>query len=105
MKNPNNNSAADYCKSLFLKTDATAGPLDPEWHSEIQFEILVSVPFEIKFQIYQYFWHHEMMPGTGSRTSDTMKWYIGCIYCIYVFAHLSIITPLVNSSDVFLCDT
>ena len=29
MKNPNNNSV-NYCKSLFLETDETAGPLNPE---------------------------------------------------------------------------
>ena len=41
MKNPNSNSV-NYCKSLFLKTDEMAGPLNPERH---QIEILVSVPF------------------------------------------------------------
>ena len=65
----------NYWKSLFLETDEMAGPLNPEWHSEIQFEILVSVPF---------------VQSSGlSNTSDTMKWYVGCIYCIYVFIVLA----------------
>ena len=58
--------------------DETAGPLNPEWHSENQFEILASIPCK--------------SPGL-SNTSDTMKWYVG-IYCIYS-SH--VITPLVNS--------
>ena len=73
MKNPNNNSV-NYCKSLFLETDEMTGPLNPEWHSEIQIEILASIPCK--------------SPGL-SNTSDTMKWYIGCIYCIYVFIVLT----------------
>ena len=47
MKNPNNNSV-NYWKSLFFKTDQMAGPLNPEWHSKIQNEILVSVPLQMK---------------------------------------------------------
>ena len=78
MNNPYNNSVPDYCKSLFLKIDEMASPLNPEGHTEIQFEILVSVPLKSL---------------GSSNTSDTMKWYIG-IYCIYS-SH--VITPLVNS--------
>ena len=71
MKNPNNNSV-NYWKSLFFKTDEMAGSLNPEWHSEILVEIPVSVPLEIKFQIY------DTCRLDLSRTSDTMKWYIVC---------------------------
>ena len=47
VKNPYNNSV-NYWKSLFFETDEMAGPLNPEWHSEIQNEILVSVPLQMK---------------------------------------------------------
>ena len=81
IKNPNNNPG-NYCKSLSHETDEMAGPLNPEWHSEILVEILVSVPLE--FWIVQYFWHHEM---------------IHQLYLLYLCIYSShVITPLVNSS-------
>ena len=66
MKNPNNNSV-NYWKSLFLETDETAGPLNPEWHSEILVEIPVSVHIEVKVHVFviggfvKHFWHHDLI--------------------------------------------
>ena len=44
-----------------------AGPLNPEWHSEIPVEIPVSDPLERKVHVFvvggfvKHFWHHDMI--------------------------------------------